>query len=75
MSTGLDSATITDAVTLFRTATDVFKSTAIVSLLQPPPEASFCLSIKRGPTPASHPSVTASALDFDIVGLMVWVGV
>ena len=38
ISTGLDSATITDAMHVFRMAIDSFKSTAIVSLLQPPPE-------------------------------------
>ena len=38
ISTGLDSATITDAMQVFRLAVDNYKSTAIVSLLQPPPE-------------------------------------
>jgi hypothetical protein len=38
MSTGLDSGTLTDIVTLFKAATDVYQGTVIVSLLQPPPE-------------------------------------
>ena len=38
ISTGLDSATITDIVQLLRTVVDVLRMTGLVSLLQPPPE-------------------------------------
>jgi hypothetical protein len=38
ISTGLDSATITEAMQVFRIAVDVFRSAGLVSLLQPPPE-------------------------------------
>jgi hypothetical protein len=43
ISTGLDSATITDAMQVFRSNVDVFKTTALVSLLQPPPEVRLSL--------------------------------
>ncbi len=38
VSTGLDSSTTADTITLLRTVVTVMQGTAIASLLQPPPE-------------------------------------